>query len=332
MEDRFKALLVQESAGAYEARITDVAFSDLPAGEITIKVAYSSVNYKDALSASGNKGVTRKFPHVPGIDAAGTVVLSDSAAFKPGDQVIVTGYDLGMNTWGGFGEYIRVPAAWVVALPEALTLYEAMCLGTAGLTAGLSVQQIVAAGIKGKVAVSGASGGVGSITVAILSKLGYDVLAISGKQDDAFFYDTIGAGSVMSREDFLAAYNSKPMAPTVFAAGVDTVGGNILSGMIKSTSYNGVVTCCGNVASVEVSTSIFPFILRGVKLVGIDSVLPVREAKEGIWKLLAKEWKPGQLGKMVTEIGLEELPQALQTIREGKAKGRFVVRHSHVNK
>ncbi|SFW84247.1 alcohol dehydrogenase catalytic domain-containing protein [Chitinophaga sancti] len=208
MEDRFKALLVQESAGAYTATVTDVAIADLPAGEITIKVAYSSVNYKDALSASGNKGVTKKFPHVPGIDAAGTVVSSGVEAFKPGDQVIVTGNDLGMNTWGGFGEYIRVPAAWVVALPDGLSLFEAMCLGTAGLTAGLSVQQIVAAGIKsGKVAVSGASGGVGSIAVAILSRQGYDVLAISGKQDDTFFYNIIGAGSIMSREDFLAAYN-----------------------------------------------------------------------------------------------------------------------------
>ncbi|WP_440134876.1 YhdH/YhfP family quinone oxidoreductase [Chitinophaga sancti] len=328
MEDRFKALLVQESAGAYTATVTDVAIADLPAGEITIKVAYSSVNYKDALSASGNKGVTKKFPHVPGIDAAGTVVSSGAAAFKPGDQVIVTGNDLGMNTWGGFGEYIRVPAAWVVALPDGLSLFEAMCLGTAGLTAGLSVQQIVAAGIKsGKVAVSGASGGVGSIAVAILSRQGYDVLAISGKQDDTFFYNIIGAGSIMSREDFLAAYNSKALAPAVFAAGVDTVGGDILSGMIKSTAYNGVVTCCGNVAAVELNTSIFPFILRGVKLAGIDSVLPATGVKEGIWKLLAGDWKPLHLKEMVKIIGLDELPQALQTIQAGRAKGRFVVKH-----
>lgn len=327
MENRFKALLVQELAGAYTATVSEVALSDLPAGDITIKVAYSSVNYKDALSASGNKGVTRKFPHVPGIDAAGTVVESGSGAFKAGDQVIVTGNDLGMNTWGGFGEYIRVPAAWVVALPKGLTLFEAMCLGTAGLTAGLSVQQIVAAGIKGKVAVSGASGGVGSIAVAILAKLGYDVLAISGKQDDTFFKNLIGASSVMSREDFLAAYNSKPMVPAVFAAAVDTVGGNILSGMIKSTAYNGIVTCCGNVASVELSTSIFPFILRGVKLAGIDSVLPATQQKEEIWKLLANEWKPLQLEQIATTIELDGLPQALKTIQAGNAKGRFVVRH-----
>lgn len=327
MEDKFKALLVQEAAGGYTAMVTAIPFSDLPAGEVTIQVAYSSVNYKDALSASGNKGVTRKFPHIPGIDAAGTVITSDAAAFKPGDQVIVTGNDLGMNTWGGFGEVIRVPAAWVVPLPPALSLFEAMCLGTAGLTAGLSVQELVKAGISGKVVVSGASGGVGSIAVAMLAKLGYDVLAISGKQDDTFFHDIIGAGSVISREDFLAAYNTKTLSPTVFAGGIDTVGGNILSGMIKSTSYNGIVTCCGNVAGAELTTSIFPFILRGVKLCGIDSVLPDNAVKGAIWKLLATDWKPQHLKRMVTEISLEELPEALETIQGGKAKGRFVVKH-----
>lgn len=294
-------------------------------------MAYSSVNYKDALSASGNKGVTRRFPHIPGIDAAGQVVSSTSENIAEGDNVIVTGYDLGMNTWGGFGEYVSVPANWVIKLPENLSLFEAMCFGTAGLTAGLSVYNLIHSGIgkeQGKIVVSGATGGVGSISIAIMSKLGYEVVAISGKEEDHFITQILGAGSIISRKDFVETYDQKAMSKADFSGGIDTVGGSILSGIIKSLKYNGAVTTCGNVASAEISTSIFPFILRGAKLLGIDSVEQPVEFKSEIWNLLAKEWKPTHLKDIVKEISIEQLPDVLTTLLEGNARGRYVVNHS----
>lgn len=330
MANKFKALLVREEQGAFTAKVETLSTADLPQNEVLIKVTYSSVNFKDTMSAIGNKGVTQKFPHVPGIDAVGEVVTSSDGRFKAGDKVIVTGYDLGMNTWGGFGEYISVPAAWAVALPEKLTPLEAMSYGTAGLTAGLSVYELIQAGVKpenGKIAVSGATGGVGSLSVAILAKLGYNVLAISGKDQNDFLTKTLGANSVISRLEFVEKYDNKPMSSTDFAGGIDAVGGSILSGILKATKYNGAVTCCGLVASPNVDTSIFPFILRHVKLIGIDSVEQPLEYKAKIWQLLADEWKPSVLTKVIKEISLEELPAALNKVRDGKAVGRYVVKH-----
>lgn len=331
MAHQFKALLVSENNGIFNAEVTQLAMAALPTNEVLIKVAYSSVNYKDALSASGNKGVTRKFPHVPGIDAAGQVVSSTFDGLAEGDNVLVTGYDLGMNTWGGYGEYISVPANWVIKLPEGLSLFEAMCLGTAGLTAGLSVYNLLHSGVgkeSGKIAVSGATGGVGSISIAILSKLGYEVVAISGKNEVHFITQILGASAIISRDDFVASYDQKPMSKAEYSGGIDTVGGSILSGMLKSLKYNGTVTTCGNVASAELSTSIFPFILRGAKLIGIDSVEQPIEFKNEIWNLLAQDWKPTSLEEMVREISLEQLPNVLNTLLAGNAKGRFVVKHS----
>ena len=331
MTDQFKALMVREDNGIFNAKVEQISMSEIPNNEVLIKVAYSSVNYKDALSASGNKGVTRKFPHIPGIDAAGQVVSSTSDSIVEGDHVIVTGYDLGMNTWGGFGEYVSVPANWVVKLPKDLSLFEAMCLGTAGLTAGLSVYNLIHSGIgkeQGKIVVSGATGGVGSISIAILSKLGYEVVAISGKKEDNFITQILGASSIISRKEFIDNYDQKAMSKSDYSGGIDTVGGSILSGIIKSLKYNGAVTTCGNVASAEISTSIFPFILRGVKLIGIDSVEQPIEFKKEIWNLLAQEWKPTHLNEIVKEISIEQLPDVLTTILEGNARGRFVVNHS----
>lgn len=331
MTDQFKALMVREDNGVFNAKVEQISMAEIPKNEVLIKVAYSSVNYKDALSASGNKGVTRKFPHIPGIDAAGQVVSSTSDVIAEGDHVIVTGYDLGMNTWGGFGEYVSVPANWVVKLPQDLSLFEAMCLGTAGLTAGLSVYNLVHSGIgkeQGKIVVSGATGGVGSISIAILSKLGYEVVAISGKKEDDFITQILGASSIISRKEFIDNYDQKAMSKSEYSGGIDTVGGSILSGIIKSLKYNGAVTTCGNVASAEISTSIFPFILRGVKLIGIDSVEQPIEFKKEIWNLLAQEWKPTYLNEIVKEISIEQLPDVLTTILDGNARGRFVVDHS----
>lgn len=299
-----------------------------------IKVEYSSINYKDALSSSGNKGVTKQYPHIPGIDAAGTVIESVSDKFPVGSKVLVTGYDLGMNTWGGFGEYISIPQSWAVPLPEGLSSKEAMCFGTAGLTAALSVNYLIENGIlpeKGKIAVSGATGGVGSIAVSILAKLGYEVTAISGKNEDNFLTETLGAKEVVNRNEFIENYDKKPMARPLFAGSIDTVGGEILSGMLKASQYEGAVTCCGMVASVDLRTSIFPFILRGVRLIGVDSVEISLAKKEKIWRKLAKEWKPLNLEKIVKEISLDELPETLDNILNGKAKGRFILKHRAVD-
>lgn len=332
MNYNYQALRVTEVNGTYERKIISLNTGELQPQDLLIRVSYSSVNYKDALSASGNRGVTRHFPHVPGIDAAGEVVSSNTAGFQAGDKVLVTGFDLGMNTWGGFGGYIAVPAGWVLPLPENLTEKEAMSLGTAGLTAGLSVQQLLKAGIRpdaGKLLVSGASGGVGSIAVAILSKLGYQVAVITGKPDPAFFIDILGAQDIIARNEFIAKYDARPMAAAQFAAGIDSVGGPVLSGMLKSVSYGSAVTTCGMVASTELHTSIFPFILRGARLIGIDSVEVPLQERSAIWQKLAGEWKPGQLAHLTREISLETLSQELDDMLAGKAKGRAVLKHQH---
>ena len=330
MTKTFKALYISQEGENFKKEIKALNSADLPENDVLIKVCYSSLNYKDALSASGNKGVTRKFPHVPGIDAAGIVVQSKTSDFKEGDSVIVTGFDLGMNTWGGFGEHISVPTSWVLALPDGLSLKEAMSFGTAGLTAGLSVEKIISAGItpdQGAVIVSGATGGVGSMATAILSKSGFDVTAISGKNENDFLTSTLGARQIINRDEFIEKYNSKPLASSDFAAGIDNVGGPILSGILKSVKQYGIVTCCGNVSSADLNTSVFPFILRGITLAGIDSVQTSMALRKKVWQLLASEWKPLHLDKMIQEISLDELPEKLDELLLGKAKGRYVLKH-----
>ncbi|TWV95677.1 YhdH/YhfP family quinone oxidoreductase [Chitinophaga pinensis] len=332
MNELFKALLINEQEGKFTKEIKALSPDQLPQHELLIRVHYSSVNYKDALSATGNKGVTRTYPHVPGIDAAGVVVRSQSELFKAGEEVLVTGWDLGMNTWGGFGEYISVPAAWALKLPGGLSMQEAMSFGTAGLTAGLSIHRLLNAGIKpenGEIAVSGATGGVGSIAVAILAKNGFNVAAVSGKKEEAFLLDTLGAKRIIPRDEFSATYDKKPLSAPTFAAGIDTVGGPILSGMLKATHYGGIVTACGMVAANDLHTSVFPFILRGVTLAGIDSVQAPMEIRQEVWTLLATSWKPAQLNNMIEEISLSDLPEKLEAILAGKARGRYVLAHAH---
>jgi len=330
MDTMYNALQITELNGNFIKEIKRLPVEELPDNDVLVKVNYSSVNYKDALSASGNKGVTRKFPHVPGIDAAGIVIKSKIPELAEGDKVIVTGFDLGMNTWGGFGEYINVPASWVMHLPGSLSLQEAMIFGTAGLTAGLSVNQIVNAGIlpqKGPIAVSGATGGVGSIAVAILNQLGYSVTAISGKNDDKYLCEILGARQIIGRDEFTETYNNKAMATPAFAAGIDTVGGSILSGMLKATQYGGTVTCCGMVSSADLDTSIFPFILRGITLAGIDSVMAPMPLRKQIWQQLSTGWKPNNLESLMQEIRLADLPEKLDELLKGQAKGRYVLVH-----
>lgn len=325
----FKALVVTETDDKqYSRQILDKTIDDLPPGDVVVEVHYSSLNYKDALSASGNKGVTRSYPHTPGVDAAGVVAESTDSAFKPGDEVIVTSYDLGMNTAGGFGQYIRVPGQWVVPLPKGLTLKEAMCYGTAGFTAALSVFKLtVHGGIlpeHGEVLVSGATGGVGSIAVAILSKLGYPVAAVNGLVDESDYLKKIGAQRIISIEE-ATDQSGRPLLKSRWSGSIDTVGGDILATSIKSVNANGVVTSCGNVASPELPINVYPFILRGVTLVGIDSQNCPMPNRLKTWEKLADEWKIPMMEAVVEEITLVDLDQAIDRMLKGQHKGRAVV-------
>ncbi|MDP6041137.1 MAG: YhdH/YhfP family quinone oxidoreductase, partial [Candidatus Latescibacteria bacterium] len=300
---------------------------DLPQGEVLIRVRYSSLNYKDALSATGTRGVTRVFPHTPGIDAAGEVVESSVSEFAVGDEVVVTGYDLGMNTAGGFGQYIRVPAHWVVQLPEGLTLKESMGYGTAGFTAALSVYEMMEAGVvpdQGEVVVTGATGGVGSLAVAMLAKEGFSVVAATGKASEADFLKGIGASEVMGRGE-VDDDSGRPILSGRWAGGVDTVGGNMLATLLKTTNYGGAVTCCGLVASPELDTTVFPFILRGIKLIGIDSVLCPMDLRLNIWEKIATDWKVDVLDDVVQDCGLADLDAQIDRILAGQMRGRVVV-------
>ena len=325
----FKALVVEETDDKkYTRQILDKSTDDLPPGDVLVEVHYSSLNYKDALSASGNKGVTRSYPHTPGIDAAGVVVESADSAFKPKDEVIVTSYDLGMNTAGGFGQYIRVPGQWVVPLPEGLTLREAMCYGTAGFTAALSVYQLtVHGGISpehGEVLVSGATGGVGGIAVAILSKLGYAVVAVNGSVDASEYLKEIGAQRIISIEE-ATDQSGRPLLKSLWAGSIDAVGGEILATSIKSMNANGVVTTCGNAASPELPINVYPFILRGISLVGIDSQNCPMPKRLKTWEKLAGEWKIPKMETVVEEIALVDLDQAIDRMLQRKHKGRSIV-------
>lgn len=325
----FKAWRVQEQDGEYVGSEQTLSTGDLPANEVLIRVSHSSLNYKDALSASGNKGVTRNFPHTPGIDAAGKVIESATGEPSVGSQVIVTGYDLGMNTDGGFGEYIRVPASWCVALPKGWDSRTAMIYGTAGLTAGLCVQKLLKMGAtpeQGKVAVSGASGAVGSVAVELLSALGFEVVAISGKQDHADELKTLGASEVIGR-DALAA-EKKPMLKPVFANAVDTVGGQPLAELLKQIQPGGSVSCCGLVAGPQLETTVLPFILRGVNLLGVDSVeIPLAD-KASVWRKFAGDWACPKTEASARDIGRGQLDDALKAFLRGESSGKIVLDHS----
>ncbi|MBS4538628.1 YhdH/YhfP family quinone oxidoreductase [Clostridium sp. D2Q-11] len=325
----FKALLIKEEGDKnFSRQIVTKNIDDLPEGDVVINVKYSSLNYKDALSSIGNKGVTRNYPHTPGIDASGIVIESSDENFKKGDEVLVTGYDLGMNTSGGYGQYIRVPAEWVVKLPKNLSLKESMIFGTAGFTAALSVYKLTQMGHvmpeDGEILVTGATGGVGSTAVSFLGKLGYDVIGATGKASEKDMLISIGAKDIIDRKE-VDDDSGKPMLKSKWAGVVDTVGGNNLSTAIKTTNYGGCVTTCGNVAGHEFDASVYPFILRGVTLYGIDSVQCPRDLRLKIWDLLANDWKTDTLHENVNEVSLEELSDSIDQILEGKLKGRTIV-------
>ena len=322
----YKAVIVEEpEKNKFIRKIKDAYIDDLPKGDILIRVNYSSLNYKDALSATGNRGVTRQYPHTPGIDAAGIVEESCVDTIKKGEKVIVTSYDLGMNTKGGFGQYIRVPEEWVVKLPEGLDLKQSMIFGTAGFTAGMSIFKLIQT-IRpdhGDILVTGATGGVGSLAAGVLSHLGYSVTAVSGKADTTLL-NNLGVKTIISRDEFLE--NIKPpILKEQWAGVIDTVGGDILATAIKSTKQDGIVTCCGNVASPDLPINVFPFILRGVSLLGIDSQHCPMAFRSKVWENLARDWKFDYLDNIYDEIFLDQLDDKIDLILKGELKGRTVV-------
>jgi len=324
----FRALVVsQTDEKTFTREITERSITDLPEGEVLIRVHFSSLNYKDGLSCIGNPGVTRNYPHTPGIDASGKVTESSDSRFKEGDSVIVTGYDLGMNTSGGFGEYIRVPADWVVPLPEGMTFKEASIYGVAGFTAALSVDALQKYGVnpeQGEIVVTGSTGGVGSVSVALLSLLGYTVVASTGKKEESEFLQRLGASEIISREE-VNDESKKPLLRERWAGAVDTVGGTTLAALLKAAKRGGAVAATGLVASSELSTTVFPFILRGVSLLGIDSGFTPTKLRREIWNKLAGIWKIPQLEQLTIDCTLEELDPEIDKILAGGQRGRVVV-------
>lgn len=323
----YKALVAEEKEGEFVQSIKELKTGDLPQNDVLIRVHYSSLNYKDALSATGHKGITKKYPFTPGIDAAGIVEESKDDRFKAGDKVIVTSYDLGMNTPGGFGQYISVPGNWIVPLSNGLSMKESMMIGTSGLTAGIGVEKILGQHVKrksGDVLVTGATGAVGSFGVALFAQLGFDVVAATGKPDQTDFLKDLGAEKVIHRDE-VSEVDSKPMLSSKWVAALDTVGGSMLDAVLRQTAHNGVVACCGNVLGHELHTNIYPFILRGVSLMGIDSGITLIRDRLRIWNKLANEWKPDVLEKLYREEPLENLPKEIERIQKGEQVGKILV-------
>lgn len=321
-------LVEKDAAGKLHRAVTRRPLTDLPAGEVLIRVRYSSLNYKDALAAEAHPGVVRKLPHVPGIDAAGVVEESSSALCKVGDEVLVTSYDLGAARWGGWGDYIRVPAEWIVPRPSGLTLRESMILGTAGFTAAQCVLAIQTNGVTpdaGEIVVTGATGGVGCLAVMLLRQLGYSVAAVTGKPELEPRLKTWGAARILGREEVVDA-TDRPLLNSKWAGAVDTVGGSTLATLLRGTKEYGVVSACGLVGGTDLPLTVYPFILRGVILAGISSqnLPPVR--RFDLWQKLATAWKPQHLEDVVTEIGLDQAEENVQKILKGEVVGRTIVR------
>lgn len=324
----FKALVVRElENGTFSRTIETKKIADLPKGEVLIKNSFAGLNYKDALSASGHKGISRNYPHTPGVDACGSVAHSDSEAFKNGDEVIVTGYDLGMNTSGGFQEFIRVPEAWVVPKPSGIDLREAMVYGTAGFTAALSLYKMEKMGQNpgmGPILVTGATGGVGSMAVGILAKAGYEVIASTGKKDAASHLKKLGATQIVDR-DFANDQSGRPLLRSQWAGAIDTVGGNTLATCAKGCGRKGSVASCGLVGTHELNMTVYPFLLNGVNILGVDSAETDMPLRLEIWKRLSHDWKINELKSYGQFIALDAIIEHMDLILKGKTKGRVVV-------
>lgn len=326
---RFEALVVDKQGEDFSVTIKTLSFDDLPQGEVLIRVQYSGVNYKDSLASIPNGNIVRNYPFVPGIDLAGVVVSSEDPRFKEGDEVIATSYEIGVSHFGGYSEYARIPAEWVIPLPNGLSLKEAMIIGTAGFTAALSVFRLEQNGLKpnqGKVLVTGATGGVGSFAVAILSKLGYEVEASTGKESEHDYLKQLGATTVLSREDVVSGGRPKSLAKQNWIAAVDPVGGEPLASILSQIHYGGQVAVSGLTGGSSLPTTVFPFILRAVDLLGIDSVYCDYPTRNELWNRLAADYKPKNLVDFVyKEVSLQELPEVLPVLLKGQARGRILV-------
>ena len=329
MAKTFRAFVVNKTEEHFSADFKELTDNELPAGEVLIRVAYSDVNYKDGLASIPEGKIVRNYPFVPGVDLSGVVVESSDPRFKEGDAVLATSYDLGVSHYGGYSEYARVKAEWVVPLLEGLSLKEAMALGTAGFTAALAIYQLEKNGLKpqnGPVLVTGATGGVGSIGINILHKLGYTVAASTGKTSEQAYLKELGASEFLSREE-TSAESKRPMDKERWAGSLDSVGGSTLAYLIRTTAYNGSIASYGNTGGVNFSSTVFPFILRGINLLGIDSVHCPTELRHHLWQRLASDYKPDRLLDLISsEVPFEDLPQVLATILKGGVRGRTVVR------
>lgn len=326
--ETFKAIVVDKVNEDTSVGVKEVGKEDLSTGDVLIKVQYSSVNFKDGLATHPNGKIVREYPHVPGIDLAGVVVESDGPEWKEGDRVIVTSYELGVSHSGGFSEYARVKSEWIVPLPDNLSLKEAMIFGTAGFTAALSVYRLEQAGItpeKGPILVTGATGGVGSMAVAILAKKGYSVTASTGKESEHSYLKELGASSIITRNE-AAPEDFKPMGKQKWAGAIDPVGGSTLAAILSNLMYGGAVAVSGLTGGTKVPTTVFPFILRGVNLLGVDSVYCPMNIRKEIWGKVATEYKPSEhLESMSNEVTIDELPYVLDDILKGKVRGRTIV-------
>ena len=324
----FKAYRTFEQDKVVSSRFVDMSLDDLDAGDVVIRTKYSTINYKDALSYAGAGKIMRKFPTVAGIDVAGTVESSTDMRWKRGDKVIVTGYDLGVAHDGGYAEYVRVPADWVVRRPESMTAFDAMTLGTAGYTAALAIHLMQLNGLvpaAGPVAVTGATGGVGSVAIEILAKLGHDVVAITGKEREADYLRRIGARDVMLRSS-LALGSTRPLEKATWAGAVDNLGGDILAWLLATSKIGGTVAAVGLAADMKLHTTVAPFILRGVRLLGTDSANTPMALRQTLWNKLAVEWRPDRVHDEVRTIDFDELPTHFDAYLKGMVRGRTVVR------
>jgi len=326
----FRAYRIYSEDGKVQARLVEATLDELDPGEVVIKAAFSSVNYKDALAATGAGKIIRRFPCIGGVDGCGTVASSTDARFNPGDQVVCTSYDLGVAHDGGYAEFLRVPADWVVPLPKGLTLFESMALGTAGFTAGLAVVRMEHDGLKpgnGPVIVTGATGGVGSIAVDILAKAGYDVTALTSKETESDYLRQLGAKQIMLRSS-LDLSRIKPLDKATWAGAVDNLGGDVLAWLASTMQVGGTLASIGLAASHTLNTTVMPFILRGVSLLGVDSVNALMSLRQQVWQRLASDLKPRHLAEMCNTVALNELPAVFDKILKGQARGRTVVKLS----
>ena len=320
-------LVTKDADGEVHGEIAQRQLSELPPGDTLIRVAYSSLNYKDALAATGHPGVNKQFPHIPGVDAAGHVVRCDAGKFAPNDPVLVTGFDMGANRWGGWSEYVQVPWSWVVPLPPGLTLRNSMILGTAGFTAGLCVDALQKHGVlpeAGDVVVTGASGGVATFAVALLAKLGYHVTAITGKPTCHEYLRRLGAEQILGREQ-VDDRSGKPLLSGRWAGAIDTVGSNMLSTILRATKHGGCVAACGLAAGSDLPVTVYPFILRGITLAGIDAAWGKIPLRHDIWRRLAGPWKLDCLPMIARFAELDEVTAHIAEILAGRITGRVVV-------